>query len=282
MRTAKTILVRVFFLFSMFACVYPESCIAGQLQPFAIGVLYWSSTIPGQVAMRKGLEAEAELLNAELAASGARPVKLISNVAGDGADGIERQIVQMREFIHQKVDLIIVQPTDNAALSQPLQEANKAGIPVVAYDQYIDDGKIAAYLTTDNYQAGYLDGEYTAESFPDDRMLRVILVEYPNVSSTVERVNGFLDALQNAKQPYKILKAYNAVEPVSGTAAGKEILHDYPGSGSIDVVFTVNDGGGLSVVQELASAGRREIFVATIDGDPASVKNIIDGRLTRI
>ena len=33
--------------------------------PFVIGVLYWSMNIPGQVAMRKGLEAEAERINAD-------------------------------------------------------------------------------------------------------------------------------------------------------------------------------------------------------------------------
>ena len=260
----------------------PMAAFAAQMTPFQVGVLYWSSSIPGQVAMRKGLENEAQIINDELAASGARTLRLVSQVAGDGVDGIERQIEQMRGLIRRKVDLIIVQPTDNAALSVPLQEANTAGIPVVAYDQYIDGGTITAYLTTDNYQAGYLDGEYTAQAFPDDRKLRIILVEYPHVSSTVERVNGFLDALQAAKQPYEILKTYNAVEPVSGAAAGKKILQDFPGSGSVDVVFTVNDGGGLSVVNELASAGRFELFVATIDGDPEAVKYIMDARLIHI
>ncbi len=249
---------------------------------FRVGVLYWSMSIPGQVAMRKGLEAEAEKINKEAVASGQPAIRLEAQVAGDGADGIEKQIEQMRAMIASRVDLIIVQPTDNAALAAPLREANTAGIPVVAYDQYIAGGKLAAYRTSDNFMAGYLDGEYIASRFPADREIKLILVEYPHVSSTVERVNGFLDALAEAKRRYRILKSYQAVEPESGRKAAEAILRDFPTTGTVDAIFTVNDGGGLNVVRGLAEAGRKEILVATIDGDPDSIENIKAGRLTVI
>ncbi|MBN2705877.1 MAG: sugar ABC transporter substrate-binding protein, partial [Deltaproteobacteria bacterium] len=240
-----------------------------------------SMNIPGQVAMRKGLEAEAERINRAQAAS-CSSIKLLQRVAGDGEAGIEKQIEQMHELLAIPVDCIIIQPTDNAALAVSLRAANLAKIPVVAYDQYISGGRLAAYRTSDNYQAGYLDGEYIASKFTADQEIRLVLVEYPHVSSTVERVNGFLDALQELGCRYKILKTYFAVEPVGGRQVGLSILHDFPKANSIDVIFTVNDGGGLAVVEALAHAGRREIMVATIDGDPASVENIRAGRLTII
>ena len=252
------------------------------IAPYRVGVLYWSMNIPGQIAMRKGLEAEAERINGAAAENKMRPVKLIPFVAGDDLSGIERQIAQMNQLIALDVDIIIAQPTDSAALAKPLRAANKAEIPVVAYDQYIRGGKLTAFLTSDNYQAGYLDGEYIAHSFSNESTIKLILVEYPNVSSTVERVNGLLDGLRDQEQPYSILKTYTAVEPESGKLAGESIIRDFPNAGEVDVVFTVNDGGGLAVVDVLAAAGRDEIFVATIDGDPASVSNIEKNRLTRI
>lgn len=247
---------------------------------FNVGVLFWSMNIPGQVAMRQGLEAEAERINEQAKREGKPGVVLTAQVAGDGETGIENQIRQMRELIRQQMDIIIVQPTDNAALSGPLKEANKVGIPVVAYDQYISGGTLAAYRTSDNFQAGFLDGEYIASRVLLDREIRLVLVEYPHVSSTVERVNGFLDALRQSKRSYKVLKTYSAVEAVGGRKAAKEILNDFPAKGSIDVIFTVNDGGGLAVVEGLKAAGRDEIAVASVDGDPASVENIRAGRLT--
>jgi ribose transport system substrate-binding protein len=126
--------------------------------------------------MRNCLEAEAESI---VRSSSGPAVELISRTAGDGTEGQARQILQMRELITARVDAIIVQPTDNAALSAPLREANAAAIPVIAYDQYIEGGKLAAYLTSDNRQAGSLDGEYIAFRFPNDKTLKIVLVEYP-------------------------------------------------------------------------------------------------------
>lgn len=246
---------------------------------FTVAVLYWSSNIPGQVAMRRGLEAEAAAVNAR---GGTPMLTLRPFVAGDGAPGRQRQIAQMAQAIAERPDAIIVQPTDNAALTQQLRRANALGIPVVAFDQYIEGGRLAAYITSDNRQAGRLDGEYVAHRFADDRTVRVVLVEYPRVSSTVERLDGFLAALRSRGQPFMILGSYEAVEPTAGALAGRRIVADFPTRGSVDVVFTVNDGGGLAVVDALAAAGRDEIQVATIDGDPQSVSNISRGRLTVI
>jgi ribose transport system substrate-binding protein len=94
--------------------------------------------------------------------------------------------------------------------------------------------------------------------FADKTSIKLILVEYPRVSSTVERLNGFLDALRDHGQAYQILKTYEAVEPVAGQLAGKQILRDFPARGSVDAIFSVNDGGGLSVVDALAQAGRTQ------------------------
>ncbi len=258
----------------------PTSARADAVSPWHVGVLYWSMNVPGQVAMRRGLESEVERVRAAAKSSGARGLRIESRVAGDGSEGIERQINQMNELISARVDLLIVQPTDSAALARPLRRANAEGIPVVTYDQYIYGGAIETYVTSDNYQAGFFDGEYIAARFPDEHTIDLVLVEYPHVSSTVERVNGFLDALSRHGQPMSIVGTYEAIEPRGGALAAAEILADFPDSASVDVVFTVNNGGGLAVVDALAEAGRREILVATIDGDQESVENIASGRLT--
>nr|CRH06854.1 putative D-ribose periplasmic binding protein [Candidatus Magnetococcus massalia] len=247
-----------------------------------IGVLYWSMNIPCQVAMRQGLEGEAKRLQKLATTPQSLPFTLLARVAGDGEAGIQKQIKQMHALVEERVDLIIVQPTDNAALAEPLRAANAANIPVVAYDQYISGGRLAAFVTSDNYQAGYQDGEYMAHAFADDYTIRLILVEYPHVSSTVDRVNGFLDAMSSHKQPFKIIKSYEAVEPVGGRQAGLAILRDFPESGSIDAIFAVNDGGAIAMTEVLASSGRDEIFIATIDGDPQAIQKIAQGKLIRI
>lgn len=273
--------IQLFFC-SVIVSALSGNAIATDMKPYRICVLFWSSNIPGQVAMRKGLEAEVQNINQRSHTAGEPGIEIFAKVAGDGPLGVENQISQMNALISTKPDAIVVQPTDNAALSGPLRAANQAGIPVIAYDQYISGGKLAAYVTSDNRQAGYLGGEYLAAKFPEKSILNLILVEYPLVSSTVERLNGFLDALRDNDKKFKILKTYQAVEPISGKMAGESIVRDFPEPRSIDAIFTVNDGGGLAVVDALSKAGRNEIAIATVDGDPTSIKNIQERRLTQI
>lgn len=249
---------------------------------FNIGVLYWSMNIGGQVAMRDGLETELEKINKQALKTGKPAINYTYYVAGDGEEGIERQITQFYELISKKPDIIIVQPTDNAALVKPLLEANKKKIPVIAYDQYISAGKLLSFITTDNYQAGYLNGEFMANYFDKKTAIDIILVEYPHVSSTVDRVEGFLDALRDLGKDYKIVKTYEAVEPKSGKEAGEAIVSDIKNGLKVDMIFTVNDGGGYYVVEELNRAGIKDIAVATIDGDEKSVEIIKNGGIIKI
>jgi len=268
-------------------CFLSLSCFNGvqavENSVYDIAVLYWSMDIPGQVVMRQGVEQAVNTINEKADKNNLPTIKLHPFVAGNGEKGIEKQIAQFKSVVEQnEMDLIIVQPTDNAALAKSLIKANQKNIPVIAYDQYISGGQLASFITSDNYQAGSLDGEYIASKFDSTDSIKLILVEYPYVSSTVDRVDGFIDALVENKQAYEIINTYQAVDPVSGAKAVKQMLVDFPEKNSIDVVFTVNDGGGLNVVKGLNKAGRNEIMVATIDGDPLSINNIIDNRLTVI
>ncbi|HEY9856071.1 MAG TPA: sugar ABC transporter substrate-binding protein, partial [Stenomitos sp.] len=234
-----------------------------------------------QVGMRQGLERAAAEINR---AHPDHPVSLLPYVGGDGEEGVRRQIAAMQRLVARKVDAIILQPIDSAALSKPVEAANRAGIPVVAYDQYVLSGKLACYLTSNNHLAGHLDGEYLAQRFRQRTKahpLRLVLVEYPYVSSTIERVEGLLDALHEARLPYEIVARYEAVEPVGGRLAGRQIVKRHP-PGTIDAVFCVNDGGGLNVLRELKRAGRDDVVMATVDGDPRSLADLRRGELIGI
>lgn len=255
-------------------------CLGAEAVPRKVAVLYWSSNIEGQVAMRKGLEGEAVRYNKKTTPD--NKIELVPFVAGDGKDGIKNQIQQFGKAISLRPSAIIIQPTDNAALSHKLQEANRLKIPVIAYDQYIVNGDLAAFVTSDNYQAGRLNAEYISSFYTDTTPIRIVIFEYPKVSSTTDRLDGFFDTLRHQNQEFQVLKRYEAVEPVGGKKAALEFLRDFPEKGSVDVIFTVNDGGGLALVKELMIAGRNEIRHATVDGDPESVKNILQKNVTVI
>lgn len=69
-------------------------------------------------------------------------------------DDNQRQINDIKEFIHQKVSLIIVAPNEAGAIAPVLEEAYEAGIPVVLVDRKIHSDKYTAYVGADNYEVG--------------------------------------------------------------------------------------------------------------------------------
>lgn len=228
--------------------------------------------------MRKGLEEEAAKFNAK----NIDKIELTPYVAGEGREGIIKQVEQLKQVVKKSPDAIIIQPTDNAALAEGLQLANQHAIPVIAYDQYIVGGKLASFVSSDNYQGGVDNGNHIDSLFPANKEIKIAVFEYPQVSSTTERVDGFFDALREKHRRFRVVQRYEAVDPESGKYAVAKFLKEFPEKNSVDVVLTVNDGGGLSVVKELLAKKRTEIKHATFDGDPLSIENIKAERLTVI
>lgn len=249
------------------------------LAQYKVAALYWSMKIEGQVIMRKGLEESLEAYN-KSQTNKQKKIELIPFVAGEGSQGVQNQYKQFKEAIEQNPDLIIIQPTDNAVLSEGLKIANQKNIPVVVYDQYIVDGHMSAMITSDNFGAGWNNGIYISELFDDNKEIKIVVFQYSRISGTTERVDGFLSSLRKRGQKFKVLQKYEAVDPVSGKIAAENFLKDFPEKNSVDVIFTVNDGGGNTIVDILSAANRNELIHATVDGDPVAIENLKNNRLT--
>ena len=228
--------------------------------------------------MRAGFEEEIAAFNKK----SKDQIEIIPFVAGEGRKGILNQVTQMEEALGKNPDVIVIQPTDNSALARGLQEANKKKVPVIAYDQYIVNGDLTYFLTSDNFQAGRDNGNHIDSIFPRDKKLNIVVFEYPKVSSTTDRVDGFFEALREKSRRFDVLKRYQAVDPISGSVAAKRFMKDFPRQDSVDIILTVNDGGGLTIVKNLWDRKRRKLVHATFDGDPLSVENIKNKKLTVI
>ena len=75
-------------------------------------------------------------------------------------------------MIVQGVDALVIAAIDGTTLSNALENAAAAGIPVVAYDRLIrDSGNVDYYATFDNFQVGVLQADSLVkglkERFPD-------------------------------------------------------------------------------------------------------------------
>lgn len=73
------------------------------------------------------------------------------------------QVRIVEDFITQKVDGIVLAPTDRKALVPYIERAAKRGIPLTIFDSDADTQQYVSFVATDNYQGGVMAAHRMAE-----------------------------------------------------------------------------------------------------------------------
>ena len=79
-------------------------------------------------------------------------------------DSSEKQKEDIRYFIRNKVDLLIVSPNEAEEVTPAVDEAFEAGIPVIVVDRNVTGDNYTAFISADNTQIGYMQGQYVADN----------------------------------------------------------------------------------------------------------------------
>lgn len=83
-------------------------------------------------------------------------------------DDIPNQLAQIENMITKGVDALVIAAIDGTTLSNALENAAAAGIPVIAYDRLIrDSGNVDYYATFDNFQVGVLQATSLVEGLQE-------------------------------------------------------------------------------------------------------------------
>ncbi|WP_274425024.1 multiple monosaccharide ABC transporter substrate-binding protein [Chelativorans sp. YIM 93263] len=95
-------------------------------------------------------------------------------------DDIPNQLAQIENMITKGADVLVIASIDGTTLSNALENANAAGINVIAYDRLIRDSEhVDYYATFDNFQVGVQQANSLVEGlearFPDDKPWNVEL-----------------------------------------------------------------------------------------------------------
>jgi len=115
-------------------------------------------------------------------------------VVADAADDNAKQADALSNFITQKLDVIIVNPTDSDAVVASVKRANDAKIPVIAVDRGANGGMIESLIASNNIQAGKLGATELLKAVPQNAKVGM-LVGVPGASAARDRGQGFKDAL---------------------------------------------------------------------------------------
>lgn len=188
----------------------------------------------------------------------------------EGTNDANLQISQIETFINDKVDAIVLLPTDGAALTEVAIQAMEAGIPVINVDREFSS-TFASRVTVlgDNYGMGVSAGTYICEKLADTP--DAVVAEIAGIDSlplTQDRSEGFADALDDCG-----LSVSNRVAAdftvAGGSAATEQLLAAAP---KIDALWNHDDDQGVGVLAAIDAAGRDEFFM--VGG--AGSKNAMD------
>ncbi|MEY2194268.1 ABC transporter substrate-binding protein [Neobacillus sp. BF23-41] len=216
-----------------------------------IGLTVGTLANPFFVAMSKGVEEAGKELSAEV---------FVESAEYD----LAKQTSQIENFITKKVDVILLNAVDTKGIAAAVQQAKDAGIPVIAVDTNAEGG-VDATVTSDNYQAGKLAGEYVIEQLGGKG--NIAIIDGPPVSAVTDRIKGFEEAIKDSK--IKIVAKQNGEGNREKALTVMESILQANPSGSIDAVFAINDPEaiGVEIAQEQADR-KDEFFIVGVDGAP--------------
>ena len=116
---------------------------AGAASKYTITLIPGLTTDPFYITMHYGAIQEAKKLGVNLKWAGATTWSL------------ELQIPVVKSVLASKPNALLIAPTDDVALFNPIDQFVKAGIPVIAVDTTLKNTSIlASAISSDNYQGG--------------------------------------------------------------------------------------------------------------------------------
>lgn len=187
-RWGFTFFLAAFLVFGLWGCgekpVQTEPAVEAQEKPVQIGITFDSFIIERWQRDRDVFVSAASELGAQVN---------VQNANGVLAD----QAKQIDYFIQKKMDVIVIvmvaSDKDAGILQDAVERAQRAGIPVVAYDRLILNADVDLYISFDNVQVGRLMAEHMKEHLGGEgTILRVCgpLADYnvPQVMSGFDQV----------------------------------------------------------------------------------------------
>lgn len=183
------------------------------------------------------------------------------------------QILQIREFMERKVDLLIISPNESEPITPVAAEAFRSGIPTIIWDRKILSDEYTTYIGADNLSIGRGVGNYIRSHFPPGTSILEIQ-GLRGSSPAQERHDGFAE----------VVDGYCRVRSIVGDwlpEVVKSKVRDIPDWSHIDLVFAHNDDMALAAYEGISERSPEDAKRIRFIGVDAivGVDAVIDGRL---
>jgi ribose transport system substrate-binding protein len=192
-----------------------------------------------------------------IAAANANPD--VEAIVLDAGGDVARQIAQIQDLIQQRVDVIIIWPTNGKAVVPAVRQAHQEGIPVVITNSNIaEEGQqfIASFSGPDNIKQGAYAAEIMCDKLGGEGQI-VQISGQPGYTTAIERQKGFEDRLAEVCPDVKILETQPGDwNREKAQRVMENFLTKYD---QIDGVYSGDDNMGVGALNAAKAAGRNDI-----------------------
>lgn len=239
----------------------PEQSTGNTDGKVTVGLAVSTLNNPFFVSLKEGAEKAAKEAGVEL-------------LVVDAQDDTAKQISGVEDLIQKKVSVLMINPTDSAAIVTAVEAANKANIPVITVDRAAEGGQVVSHIASDNAAGGKMAGEFILEKLGGKGNI-VELQGIAGTSAARDRGQGFHDAVDN-KEGIKVVASQPAdFDRAKGLSVMENILQ---GNKDIQAIFAHNDEMALGALQAVEAQGK-DVLVVGFDATDDAVKAVQDGKM---
>jgi len=172
---------------------------------------------------------------------------------------------QIREFLKEGIDLLIVSANETEPVTPIVEEVYNRGIPVVILDRRTTSKLYTAYVGGNNLEVGQTAANYVA-GLLGERGQVIEVLGAPGSSPAIDRHRGFAQALAKYPNLQLVAEVNSNWERPSVLARLPAVLRQHP---EIDLIFAHNDRLALGAYQVCKQLKReRQVRIVGVDGLP--------------
>lgn len=179
-------------------------------------------------------------------------------------DDSRKQIEDIRYFVDNQFDIIIVAPNEAESLTPVIKEVYEKGIPVVIFDRDINGDTYTAHISANNTGLGRLAGRYAAQ-----------LVAPPVNVIEIKGLMGSTPAVERHKGFAEVADSIVGMTIVDGASAEWDMEKAVPLVDSLlrlhpetNLIYAHNDRMAIGASQAARALGRDDIRIIGIDAAP--------------
>lgn len=261
--------MRKLFYSAVFFAIIVSSCTPDNDDPMVIGVSQcsedlWRETVNSEIRRQASV-----MRNIEVRIKSAR-------------DNSQQQIQDIREFMRDGVDLMIVSPNESEALTPVVSEVYRSGIPVILFDRKTSNEEYTAYVGADNRSLAGRLGYYAADLLHGNGNV-VIIRGLKGSTADEERYEGFMEAISEYPGIHVVAESFGEFLREHARMKMDNILHDEKLCEDIDLVFAMNDQMAIGVREayDVHPDLRLPVIIGidAIDGVDSGIQAIANGRI---